>query len=251
MRIRLVISSTAAFLIASASLAAAQSANAMWGFLALSLTPAGALTPLMPGSGSANGERAAFLAREGRGVLVGPSGYTTTRTSLTVGAAFSAVRSRMTAELGRMSISNCDHCSAIIGGVDATIPIGARGDPAVERATRLAVALNPALGFCKPIRAEGADWAATFALNLPVSIEIPIGNRARVVPFISPGFGLGRLNGRYDSQSGSRGMIGGGVGLADVIPGIEISGSFRKIIISGPYAPRETLYGVGLTWHRG
>jgi len=247
MRIRFAACTTAALLISAISSSSGQSIDAIAGWLSLGYSPIGGLTPLVPDLGADATTQVSFATR------TGTVKSTRRKTSVTVGALFSTRKYRILAEVGRMSIANCVDCAGILGGVDAIVPIESfirtmRSDEPADSARELRIALNPAVGFMKPTRGDGKDWTASFALSLPLSTVIRFGNTSRLVPFLSPGLGMGRFNSRTNSQSGSRFMLGGGLALTNYFPGVEITAGFRKIIITGPTG--TIVYGVGLTWGR-
>ncbi|HKW12053.1 MAG TPA: hypothetical protein VJO33_16825 [Gemmatimonadaceae bacterium] len=64
----------------------------------------------------------------------------------------------------------------------------------------------------------------------------------RIAPFLTPGFGWGRLSGSGDSISGTRFLLGGGVTLQSLTNDIGVNVGFQKVFIDRG----ETMFGVSL-----
>jgi hypothetical protein len=100
--------------------------------------------------------------------------------------------------------------------------------------------LRPAVGL-GVAGGDGAFRAWSASIDVPVSIAVPVGAEARLVPFITPGLALGRLSGPDDAQSGSRAALGAGVGFRHS-RAVSVHLAWRKVFIeNGPSS-----VGVGL-----
>ena len=98
-------------------------------------------------------------------------------------------------------------------------------------------------GFGKPIGDNSEGFAFSVGANLPLSVSFRVGQGALLAPFVAPGVGLGHLSSDSDSRTGFRPMLGGGLTFAEITPGLQLTGSFRKVFIDrGP-----TTFGLGLT----
>jgi hypothetical protein len=125
-------------------------------------------------------------------------------------------------------------------GFDLVRPLGARADSG--RGSRLRAALVPALGVALPMESFGGIILGA-ALSLPVSAEIPVGARARLVPFVQPGVGVGAVlsgGGGY----GVAPLLGGGVVLTGLGGGFGVSVGAQRVIVTRA----ETQLGAALTW---
>jgi hypothetical protein len=109
----------------------------------------------------------------------------------------------------------------------------------VQSAT-FALGVSGRVGFAKP--SGETVWSA--AGGMPLSLAI--GNRAglQVVPFVTPGFGWGRASGGGNSVSGTRLMIGGGVGVLSSSSGLGFNVGAQKVFINGG----KPVFGAGFSW---
>jgi hypothetical protein len=213
-------------------------------FFALLLTPIGALPPLvrapMLQGGPVGG---AFHARYGHYEIFGSE---VAIHNIGVGGDFPAGTGRMGATLAFQMCDGCD--GTLMFGLDYTAPLLQRAigaDPAVPGASTVSVALSPSVGVARPLDSDADATFMSAAVGLPVSLAAPVGRSAQLVPFVTPGFGFGLISSAGETESGVRFMLGGGLGIARIGPGIGVTLGFQKIFIEdGP-----TQWGVGLTWH--
>ena len=106
--------------------------------------------------------------------------------------------------------------------------------------------LRPSVGFGRSL-GDGPDISAiSAAVDAPIAVAVPVGTTARLVPFISPGFGVGALRGNNDSESAIRESLAFGAALVDLAPGLGLSLSWRRVFLNqGP-----TTIGVALSFDR-
>jgi hypothetical protein len=83
------------------------------------------------------------------------------------------------------------------------------------------------------------------AVDVPFALAFAVGEgqRAKLVPFIAPGFGGASAGGDGHHDSGMRGSLAFGAGLVDLVPGSALTLSARQILLKGA---RITV-GLGLT----
>jgi hypothetical protein len=242
MRFRFVLFAFGAALCAPTSRLVAQSDGAISGWAGLISTPAGALPPVLlvpPATGSLG---TLFQLRYGRWGFPAVDGHTN---SLGASASFPTGTARTTLELGVSTRSECaPNCRGVIGGVDMNIPLTMTVTaPRSPTDYVFSVALNPAAGFMREVGDNGDGYALSLSGSVPVSVSFRAGRYVRIAPFLAPGGGVGRIGGNNNFESGFRWMLGGGVALAGITPGVQLTGSFRKIFIEdGP-----TTFGLGLT----
>src|SRR5690606_16822749 len=215
------------------STVSAQSSGEVAAYIALSLTPVGAL-PLTARSTMFDAEPAptSFTARYGTQEDLHTFG---------IGGDFRAGGS------GRASITlgynPCDGCEGtFMLGADYITPITRRASGSGATPPAFTVSLNPSVGVAR--LAEGEVTALATSVGLPISVAIGEAGAARFAAFVSPGIGLGRLSGLGDSESGMRPMLGGGVGLR--LGHMTISGSAQKIFID----EGEIQFGLGVAVSR-
>lgn len=107
--------------------------------------------------------------------------------------------------------------------------------------TQFGLGINGSLGFGKP---DGATlWSAT--IGAPIYLAAGKPGKVQVVPFLTPALGWGIiLPDGGDSESGVRFMAGGGVGIVNAAPGVNLHLGFQKTFIEGG----KTVFGAGLSY---
>ena len=240
MRAFLVAVAAVGLLSATSTVAVAQDEDdsdvAAW--LAMMFTPYGALPPLvsrtMAGIGSGEGGGGSFEIKYGHwgfddddmwntvglGGRAGPLGFT----------------------FGYGKCSGCDE-GLLMGQVDfesilARSPFG----PDASGGS-FAIGVRPSAGFGKPTEGDGSALAAN--VDLPVSFSMPVGVRSHIVPFVTPGIGVGRYADEFNSETGFRASIAAGMAFF-VSEQFGIHAAWRKIFIDeGPGT-----FGVGVSFGR-
>ncbi len=102
--------------------------------------------------------------------------------------------------------------------------------------------LSGRIGFAKPN--DGTAWSASASAPLSMAMGSPTG--VQFVPFVSPGFGWGHISEGSDSESGTRFMLGGGVGIVSSNSGLGFTLGAQKVFIDGG----KLVFGAGVTWAR-
>jgi hypothetical protein len=104
----------------------------------------------------------------------------------------------------------------------------------------LRVGLNGEFGYAKP---SGATLLAG-SVGLPLSlISRGSRNEMHVVPFLTPAFGFGDFNPDVGvSGSGSKFMLGGGVGIFNPTSSVAVNLAFQHVFVDGG----QTEFGLGL-----
>jgi hypothetical protein len=218
----------AAALVSSAALATpthayAQDAGDLAAYFALTLTPVGGFVPHPAAPAGTSGN--AFVMRYGHLDLGLGSLH-----NFAIGGDFAAGSGRLGLTLGGTTCDGCD--GNVMAGVDYTAPL---------TQNVLSVAVRPALGFSKPL--EGSGTAVSMGLSLPISAELSEATGPIFIPFIVPGFGIGRVSGNEDSESGTRPMLGGGLSIAGRQSGFAVHLGFQKVFLEGA----ETTFGLGVS----
>lgn len=214
----------------------AQSAEAYAGWVGLVSTPVGGLTPSAPGSAPV---RWGLQARWGHWQFAKDDDNTT---NLALGVTFGLGRGRAAVEVGRQTKKTCQDCDGILLGLETEIPVvtpGAGEDRVV------AVSINPAAGYMFETADESDFSSLGVAVRVPVSMNLSLGKTGSLVPFLSPGGGMGRLSSGGASKAGLRFLLGGGLGLR-MSSGLETTVSFSKIFIDRG----ATVFGVALGFAR-
>jgi hypothetical protein len=104
----------------------------------------------------------------------------------------------------------------------------------------LRVGLNGEFGYSKP---SGATLLAG-SVGLPLSlISRGSRNEMHIVPFLTPAFGFGDFNpDGGDSGSGSKFMLGGGLGIFNPTSSVALNLAFQHVFVDGG----QTEFGLGL-----
>lgn len=262
----MILAAALGLLAVSARAIAAQSADEQAAYVALIYTPIGGLPPLPPVSDSsrrANGSGVSLLGRLGH---MSRGQGTLTLTSYGAGVEVPHGRTRIGATLAYMSAScgpewaGDSDCSGdiMVGGSIRTLitsrPLGEQEAPRKGRRSSsggsdgtLLVGFEGAVGYSP----RQGETAMALAASLPTALALKSGT-VRILPFISPGVGYGRLSNvqfEDDEIPTSHGaislMIGGGVGLQFGTSGIGANVGFQRILKG--YGGTTQL-GIGMTW---
>jgi hypothetical protein len=225
----------AAVICAPVSRVAAQGQSAAIGYLTLLSTPAGGLSPLVrqwmlpdPSRGVGIESQWGHMAAEGASL-----------NALTVGAAIpiAAGRADIGLAAGFQKLS-CDQDSCDGHLIASTSVEGRIIQSRMGNAT-FTLGMSAKIGFAKP--AGATLWSAS--TSVPLSLAIGKRNGVQFVPFVSPGFGWGSISEGGSSASGSRFMLGGGLGLMGESSGVGLTLGAQKIFVDGG----KTVFGAGLT----
>lgn len=254
---------------AAASTAAAQSADEEAAYVALIYTPVAGLPPLPPitdSLGRRNGSGVTLLGRLGHMSRDGGLSLN----SFGVGVELPKGKTRLGATLAYMSAScglgweGDSDCSGdiMLGGSVRTLltsrALGASEPPAKGRrtshassttnGTTLLVGFDGSVGYSP----RQGETAMAMAAGIPTAIAIQSGT-VRIMPFITPGVGYGRLShvAYFDDQEAtSHGtfvlMVGGGLGLEFGTSGIGANVGFQRVLKG--YGGTTQL-GIGVTWN--
>src|SRR5687768_9823543 len=227
MRMPLVASLVALTVLAGPTRASAQDIDDFVAYLALDFTPLGAFVPLPPATAGARGS--AFVLRYGNLDL-----GETSLNNFGIGGDFAAGRGRLGLTLG---VSTCDDCDQenLMAGVDYTAPL---------TQNKVSVSLRPAFGFSRPTDGDGT--ALSLGLSLPIGVDLSGASGPVIVPFLSPGFGYGRLSDDGDSESGTRPMLGGGISVSARQSTLAAHLGFQKVFVEDG----EMTFGLGVSFGR-
>lgn len=241
MKSRTTVACALALVAALARPAAAQSIHDFVAWAAMMSTPYGSLAPTVTRAmaGGTATTHSSFELRYGHWAIDGENSAIHTGG---IGARIGAVGF----VLGYQGCSGCDG-GDLIGGVDYEALVLKRTMTADNAHSLFTVGLRPALGLGHTV-GGGSGSATTIAatIDAPIAVSVPVGRTAKMVPFVSPGFGLGAVRTGDQSEHGTRGAVAFGVGLVDLSPGLGINLGWRKIFL----ADAPMTIGVGLTFER-
>jgi len=219
----------------AASTAQAQSVGDVVGYVALSSTPVGAMTPTVS---------SAMLGRVAKGYeMAGRYGHLADGFN-TFGVSASMPVSGFTlgATLGYLSPTcpsgtTCD--GNMMLGLNGETRLGelaisdAKKDPA-----KITLGLRSDFGWAKPDQVTALSLSA----GVPVALVARSGSMT-FAPFITPGFGWGRLSDSGASESGTRFHLGAGVGMINA-NGWGVSVGMQKVFIE----QGKTVFGLNLSY---
>ncbi len=159
-------------------------------------------------------------------------------TNLAVGLSFPVAVGRWGVQVGRTTKKGCPDCDAYMFGADLDLPfLGQDG--------AFTVILHPEVGLSTP---SGGSDLTTFAAGLDVPLLFPTmaGRYGRLMPFVSPGFGLGRISVGGSSDTGARFLVGGGLSFVNVESGLQVTASVSRIL----YDEGATVFGIVMGYGR-
>lgn len=109
---------------------------------------------------------------------------------------------------------------------------------ALSEHARFGIGLRAQAGVGVP--SGGTLWSGTF--GIPLSLSASGSGQLRIVPFVTPAIGVGRVSGGGDSETGSRFMLSGGIGLLNIGRGINLHVGVHKVFIDRGKA----VFGAGI-----
>lgn len=226
-----------AILACAAHRSVAQSDGAAAGYAALTLTPTSGLTPVVrPWMAGIPQSEIGIDARWGS-VKAGDAQMNTIVAGVSIPA--SGGQGDVTFSGGYLT-ADCEGCSGhFVAGLAAERGLFRR--ELDGRGTQFGLGINGSLGFAKP--EGGSLWSVTLGTPIYVGVRRP--GRTQIVPFVIPSLGWGLvLPDEGDSESGVRFTAGGGVGIVNVAPGLNLHLGVQKTFIRRG----KTVYGAGLTY---
>ena len=234
---KIVTVAAATMLVASANTARAQDVDlgAIVAYAALNTTPIGALPPALSSS-MLNGTAEGWGLQTRYGYMsVGESALH----NLGIGVDFRAPWS------GNVGIT-LGYGMPGEEGAESYMMLGAGWQSRITSSdvggAKLNVGVQTDLGYSKHDDVN----AIAAAFSVPVAFVAGSGSWS-YAPFLSPGFGFGRLSDEIGSESGTRFLLGGGIALNSPSRGMAFNVGVQKVFIE----EGDVQFGVGLTWHPG
>jgi hypothetical protein len=231
-------------------------------YLALSVTPAGALPPLLtrsmaggprtlggPGSGTSTGLGVfQVAARYGYGRIPTDSPDEDARYNTFVGTALYSAgeAATITGSVGLLdpTCSGADCGSQWVFSVGGDVALGGTTLGATPTSPRLTVGLNGEIGYTS----EEDVTAVSAVAGVPLSVVLGSG-QTKIVPYLVPAFGFGRarLEAGDPEESATRFLLGGGIGLMNIASLVNVSAGFQKIFFSAFDVSSKTTFGLAVT----
>jgi hypothetical protein len=213
------------------------------GYLALSVTPVGAMTPVVT---------SAMLGRIAKGYSVaGQYGHLSGDNGAgfnSFGASISMPVSGVSlgGSLGIVSPSGSTGLkSNMMLGLNAESNLGAWALGDGKDANLFTMSARGDFGWANPDDGAGTSTTATalaFSAGAPFALVLKSGDMTWA-PFVTPGFGWGRVSENGASESGTRFMMGAGLGVAHR-NGWGVSVGMQKVFID----QGKTVFGLNLSY---
>ena len=209
----IVLTSLSSLGLAASAQAQGPSVGDVAAYTALSVTPVGAMTPIVTSS---------MLGRVQQGYdITGQYGHMSDNgvSANMFGAHVSMPLSGVNVggTFGFVSPSgNTGLKSNMMLGINAESNLGAWALSQAKNANLFTLGLRGDLGWANPDDGLGTNTTATalsFAANAPVALALKNGDLT-FAPFVTPGFGWGRISESGASESGTRFMMGAGIGVS-------------------------------------
>ena len=208
---------------ASAQAQQGPSAGDIAGYLALSMTPAGAMAPTVSN---------AMLGRVSKSYeIAGRYGHLSDAyNSFGVSASMPVSGFTLGATLGYLSPS-CTGCDGNMTlGLNGETNFGAMRIGDGKDASKITFGARGDFGWANPKDAGVSATALGLSAGVPVTLVAKSGNMV-FAPFVTPGFGWGRISSGGASESGTRPMLGAGLGLQNISNGWGVSVGMQKTFI--------------------
>lgn len=228
----------------SASFARAQTAGDVRAAAALQSTHVGALTPMMtPAMISRRLNGAQFGLRYG---LLDEDG---TRTQAVAAALtfLAGLASSVTLNAGVLD-ADCPNCSpALMLGAGADMRVADVAE-VLGSGSQLSVAVSGEFGYARLEPSD--DYALALGIGAPVTLSLGGGGREglRFVPFVTPMFGVGETSTPCliggCTRSGTRWVLGGGLGVWNPMSNLSASVGVNQVMISGA----QPVFGVNVVF---
>jgi len=237
----IVLTSLTSLGVAASAQAQGPSVGDIAGYVALSATPVGAMTPVVS---------SAMLGRIAKGYSVtGQYGHLSDDAAgfNSFGASVSMPLSGFSlgGSLGFMSPSAQGSKSNLMLGANAETNLGAWALGEGKNANLFTLSARGDFGWANPDDGTGTNNSIT-ALSLsagaPVALVLKNGDMTWA-PFVTPGLGWGRLSATGASESGTRFMMGAGLGMTHR-NGWGVSVGMQKVFID----QGKTVFGLNLSY---
>ena len=209
------------------ALARAQTPEAVAAYLSLTRTPAGALAPMLTNTLLERAQNGASLAFRYGNLASG---------DLNPGSNTFAVTGVLPAGLGSslnltggVITSDCTGCKAeLMLGIGGDIRLLGSAMGTTSTSPLFTASLTGEIGY------SNADPGSFFSgyVGAPLAL-VQRGSGMQFVPFLTPGFGIGRLSSNGNTTSGAGAMLGGGLGIYNSMTGVVVNVGLQHSFTSG------------------
>jgi len=237
----IVLTSLTSLGVAASAQAQGPSVGDLAGYVALSTTPVGAMTPVVS---------SAMLGRIAKGYsLTGQYGHLSDDAAgfNSFGASVSMPLSGFSlgGSLGFMSPSAQGSKSNLMLGANAETNLGAWALGQGKNSNLFTLSARGDFGWANPDDGTGTNnsiTALSMSASAPFALVLKNGDMTWA-PFVTPGLGWGRLSAQGASESGTRFMMGAGLGMTHR-NGWGVSAGMQKVFIDNG----KTVFGLNLSY---
>ncbi|HKN67889.1 MAG TPA: outer membrane beta-barrel protein [Gemmatimonadaceae bacterium] len=236
----IVLTSLTSLGVAASAQAQGPSVGDLAGYVALSATPVGAMTPVVS---------SAMLGRIAKGYSVtGQYGHLSDDAAgfNSFGASVSMPLSGFTVggSLGFMSPSAQGSKSNLMLGANAETNLGAWALGQGKNANLFTLSARGDFGWANPDDGSGNNSITALSLSAGAPLALVLKNGDMTwAPFVTPGLGWGRLSATGASESGTRFMMGAGLGMTHR-NGWGVSAGMQKVFIDNG----KTVFGLNISY---
>lgn len=240
----IVLTSLSSLGLAASAQAQGPSAGDLAAYAALSVTPVGAMTPIVTSSmlgrvqqGYAIAGQYGHISDNGVSANMFGANVSMPLAGVTVGGTFGFVSPS----------SNTGMKSNMMLGLNAESNLGAWALTQGKNANLFTLGLRGDLGWANPDDGLGTNTTATalsFAANAPLALVLKNGDLTWA-PFVTPGFGWGRISESGASESGTRFLMGAGLGVSHR-NGWGVSVGMQKVFID----QGKSVFGLNVSYGR-
>ena len=237
----IVLTSLTSLGVAASAQAQGPSVGDVAAYVALSTTPVGAMTPIVT---------SAMLGRIAKGyTITGQYGHLSDDVAgfNSFGAAISMPVSGISlgGSFGFLSPSAQGSKSNMMLGLNAESNLGAWALGAGKDANLFTMSVRGDFGWANPDDGNGGNVTSlALSAGAPFALVLKNGDMT-FAPFVTPGFGWGRLSAQGASESGTRFMMGAGLGIAHR-NGWGVSAGMQKVFID----QGKTVFGLNVSYGR-
>ena len=235
----IVLTSLASLGVAASAQAQGPSVGDAAAYVALSTTPVGAMTPIVT---------SAMLGRIAKGYSVtGQYGHLSDDAAgfNSFGAAISMPVSGLSlgGSLGYIAPSAQGASGNMMLGLNAETNLGAWALGAGKDANLFTMSVRSDFGWANPDDGAGSNFTSlSLSAGAPFALVLKSGEMTWA-PFVTPGFGWGRISENSVSESGTRFMMGAGLGMTHR-NGWGVSVGMQKVFIDNG----KTVFGLNLSY---
>ena len=237
----IVLTSLTSLGVAASAQAQGPSVGDVAAYVALSTTPVGAMTPIVT---------SAMLGRIAKGyTITGQYGHLSDNAAgfNSFGAAVSLPVSGFSlgGSLGYIAPSAQGASGNMMLGLNAETNLGAWALGDGKNANLFTMSARGDFGWANPSDGAGGNVTSlALSAGAPFALVLKNGDMT-FAPFVTPGFGWGRLSATGASESGTRFMMGAGLGIAHR-NGWGVSAGMQKVFID----QGKTVFGLNVSYGR-